>query len=216
MIVVIDYGMGNLRSVSKALESLGAAVRVTSDPGEVAAASKVILPGVGAFGAAMDELRRRQLVKPIKAALASGKPYLGICLGLQLLFEHSEEGNVPGLGVLRGAVKRFAFNSQLATRNSPLKIPHMGWNQVTSGQWSVVSGQKQCPLLEGIPDRSFFYFVHSYYADPEDRSIVALETAYGARFASMVWRRNLFATQFHPEKSQSIGLRLLKNFIDLA
>jgi len=215
MIVVIDYGMGNLRSVSKALESLGASVRVTSDPSEVAAASKVILPGVGAFGAAMDELQRRQLAEPIKTAIGGGKPYLGICLGLQLLFEHSEEGNVAGLGVLRGTVKRFAFNSQLATRNSQLKIPHMGWNQVTSGQWSVVSGQKKCPLLEGIPDGSFFYFVHSYYAEPADRSVIAMESEYGVRFTAMVRKNNLYATQFHPEKSQAVGLKLLRNFIEL-
>ena len=207
MIVVIDYGMGNLRSVSKALESLGAPVRVTSDPGEVAAASKMILPGVGAFGAAMDELRRRQLVEPIKAAIAAGKPYLGICLGLQLLFEHSEEGNTDGLGVLRGAVKRFPAGTDL-------KVPHMGWNQVQR-QATSAKRQGSCPLLAGIPEGSYFYFVHSYYGAPLDRSVVALETEYGTRFASMVWKDRLFATQFHPEKSQSLGLKLLKNFVEI-
>lgn len=229
MIVVIDYGMGNLRSVSKALESLGASVRVTSDPKEVAAASKVILPGVGAFGAAMDELKRRRLVEPVKAAIASGKPYLGICLGLQLLFEHSEEGDVAGLGVLRGTVKRFSFHSSLTTDHSSLKIPHMGWNQVRPSPDLSVPGRAQdrgasasaaapreaCPLLKGVSPGSYFYFVHSYYADPSDRSLVALETEYGTRFASMVWKDKLFATQFHPEKSQAAGLTLLKNFIDL-
>ena len=212
MIIVVDYGMGNLRSVSKALESLGASVRVTSDPRDVARAEKLILPGVGAFDAAMRELAARKLVEPVKAAIAAGKSYLGICLGLQLLFECSEEGDVPGLGVLRGAVKRFSFNSALRTPHSALKIPHMGWNQVRG----TGKGEREdCPLLNGIPDESYFYFVHSYYADPADRSLVALETEYGTRFASMVWKEKLFATQFHPEKSQAVGLQLLKNFIEL-
>src|SRR3989338_4734440 len=185
MIVVIDYGMGNLRSVSKALESLGASVRVTSDPNEVAAASKVILPGGGGCGAAMDGLTKRKLIAPVKAAIASGKPYLGICLGLQLLFEHSEEGDVAGLGVLAGRVRRFSFNSQLATRNSQLKIPHMGWNQVRG----TGNGERgTCPLLDGVPDGSYFYFVHSYYGEPQDRTTVALETEYGTRFTSMIWK----------------------------
>jgi len=212
MIIVIDYGMGNLRSVSKALESLGASVRVTSDPRDVARAEKLILPGVGAFDAAMRELAARKLVEPVKAAIAAGKSYLGICLGLQLLFECSEEGDVPGLGVLRGAVKRFSFNSAPRTPHSALKIPHMGWNQVRG----TGKGEREdCPLLNGIPDESYFYFVHSYYADPADRSLVALETEYGTRFASMVWKEKLFATQFHPEKSQAVGLKLLRNFVDL-
>ena len=202
MITVIDYGMGNLRSVSKALESLGASVRVSSRPEDVAGAEKLILPGVGAFPAAMKELAARGLIEPIKAAIASGKPYLGICLGLQLLFERSDEGGgAAGLGVLAGIVKRFSFTSSL-------KIPHMGWNQVSRGQ-------NGCPLLKEISDEAFVYFVHSYYADPMDRSLIALETDYGGRFAAMVWRRNLYATQFHPEKSQAVGLTLLRNFINL-
>jgi len=202
MIVIVDYGMGNLRSVSKALEHLGAKVCVTSDPRLVEQADKLILPGVGAFGAAMDELTRRRLIEPVNTALAKGIPYLGICLGLQLLFEESEEApGVKGLGILHGAVRRF-----LATNH--LKIPHMGWNQ-------VMSPQNGCPLLQDIPEGSFFYFVHSYYADPTDRSVVALEADYGVRFAAMVWQDALFATQFHPEKSQTLGLRFLKNFIDL-
>ena len=204
MIVVVDYGMGNLRSVSKALESLGASVRVSSDPKDVAAADKLILPGVGAFPAAMQELSARRLVEPIKRFIASGKPYLGICLGLQLLFESSEEGEgAKGLGVLAGAVKRFA---PAASR----KVPHMGWNDVRRP-----GPQDGCPLLAGIPDGSFVYFVHSYYAEPAERGITALETDYGVRFAAMVWRDHLYATQFHPEKSQAIGLQLLKNFIAL-
>src|SRR3989338_4862663 len=171
MIIVIDYGMGNLRSVSKALESLGASVRVTSDPRDVARAEKLILPGVGAFDAAMRELAARKLVEPVKAAIASNKPYLGICLGLQLLFEHSEEGDVDGLGILRGTVKRFSFQSTLHPPPSTLKIPHMGWNQIVRHQTSDIRHQNGCPLLKGVADESYFYFVHSYYADPADRSL---------------------------------------------
>ena len=204
MIIVVDYGMGNLRSVSKALESLGASVRVSSDPKDVAAADKLILPGVGAFPAAMRELAARRLIDPVRAAIASGRPYLGICLGLQLLFEDSEEGEgAKGLGVLPGRVRRFALSG-----SSALKVPHMGWNQ-------VLRDQGECLLLQGIPDGSFFYFVHSYYADPADRAVSALTADYGAPFTAMVCRRNLYATQFHPEKSQAIGLQLLKNFIAL-
>ena len=205
MIAVIDYGMGNLRSVSKALESLGAAVRVTSDPADVARADKLILPGVGAFPAAMRELAARGLIAPIKAAIAGGRPYLGICLGLQLLFERSEEGEgASGLGVLPGTVRRFADN------RAGLKVPHMGWNTVRR-----VGGRPDCPVLRDIPDGSYVYFVHSYYADPADRAVVAAETEYGARFAALVWQDRLFATQFHPEKSQAVGLALLKNFLSV-
>jgi glutamine amidotransferase len=215
MIVVIDYGMGNLRSVSKALESLGASVRISSGPRDVEQADKLILPGVGAFGAAMEELTRRRLVDPIKAAIDAGKPYLGICLGLQLLFDSSEENEgVDGLRVLRGTVKRFAFESTLDPPPSTLKIPHMGWNEVRR-QETGDRRQGSCPLLEDVPDGGYFYFVHSYYGVPEDESVVALETEYGERFASMVWKSQLFATQFHPEKSQSLGLKLLRNFVDL-
>ena len=210
MIVVVDYGMGNLRSVSKALESLGASVRVSGDPAEVSRADKLILPGVGAFQAAMRELSARGLVESVRRAIAQGTPYLGICLGLQLLFEESEEGKgVAGLGVLRGRVRRFDPSGH------GLKVPHMGWNQIARRQEAVSSRPNGCPVLEGIPDGSFVYFVHSYYAEPTDPSVTALETDYGGRFASMVWRDNLYATQFHPEKSQAVGLRLLKNFIDL-
>ena len=149
----------------------------------------------------MEELRRRQLLEPVKAAISKGTPYLGICLGLQLLFEESEESpGVQGLGILQGRVRRFPSTS--------LKIPHMGWNQVVG----EVDG---CPVLRGIPVRSYVYFVHSYYADPADRSLIILEAEYGIRFAAMVWRDNLFATQFHPEKSQALGLRLLQNFVNL-
>ena len=209
MIVIVDYGMGNLRSVSKALESLGASVRVSSDPRDVAHAAKLILPGVGAFPAAMRELTARGLTDPLKASVAKGIPYLGICLGLQLLFESSEEGGgAAGLGVLPGVVKRFACHSTL-------KIPHMGWNQIVRHQTLDSRQQAECPLLAGIADGSFTYFVHSYYVEPTQRSLIALEADYGGPFAAMVWRGNLFATQFHPEKSQAIGLQFLKNFLDL-
>ncbi len=211
MIAVIDYGMGNLRSVSKALESLKASVSVSSDPAVIRKADKVILPGVGAFPAAMRELNARGLVAPVKEAIAQGKPYLGICLGLQLLFDRSEEGEgSDGFGVIRGSVRRFA-------QSNTLKVPHMGWNQVNSVQRSAgsVKVEKGCPLLKGIPEKSFFYFVHSFYGDPKDQSVVALETDYGIRFASMIWQKNVYATQFHPEKSQAVGLKLLDNFIRL-
>ena len=210
MIIVVDYGMGNLRSVSKALESLGASVRVSSDPSDVARADKLILPGVGAFPAAMRELSSRKLVEPIKGAIASGKPYLGICLGLQLLFDRSKEGEgAAGIGVLPGVVKRFA-------PTPGFKIPHMGWNQITRSQKAEGRSQNECPLLKGIKEESFVYFVHSYYADPVDRAVVALEADYGGLFTAMIWRDNLFATQFHPEKSQTVGLKLLENFIKLS
>lgn len=211
MITIVDYGMGNLRSVSKAFESLGAEVLVSSDPREVERAEKLVLPGVGAFPAAMRELSARRLAEPLKIAIAKGTPYLGICLGLQLLFERSDEGEgAAGLGVLAGNVKRFALGPQSTVHSPRMKIPHMGWNQIAR-----TSRRDDCPLLRGIPDQSFVYFVHSYYGQPSDASLIALETEYGTRFASMVWRDRLFATQFHPEKSQAIGLRLLKNFAGL-
>lgn len=198
MIAIIDYGMGNLRSVQKGLEKVGAAAIVTSDPSAIADASKVILPGVGAFGDAMVELRRRDLVQPIRAAIDSGKPFLGICLGLQLLFEVGHEGGRhEGLGVLAGEVVRFQVPS-------PLKVPHMGWNQLKI--------ERPAPLLTGLPDGVHTYFVHSYYVIPRDESIIAARTEYGGLFTSMIWRDNLYATQFHPEKSQADGLSMLKQF----
>lgn len=219
MIVIIDYGMGNLRSVSKALESLGASVRVSSEPEAVAGAGKLLVPGVGAFPAAMRELAARGLVDPIRDSIARGTPYLGICLGLQLLFDRSEEGDgAEGLGVLAGAVKRFSVGVGGAGQDPSLKIPHMGWNQVTRGRRAGGGPEalaSECPILRGIADGSFVYFVHSYYGEPRDRSVVALESEYGVRFPAMVWRGNLYATQFHPEKSQSVGLKLLENFVRL-
>lgn len=201
-IAIVDYQMGNLRSVQKALEHVGAEAVVTSCPDEIGAASKVILPGVGAFGDAMVELKARGLVDPIKAHIASGKPFLGICLGLQLLFEVGEEGgNHEGLGVIPGKVVRFPkFDDR--------KVPHMGWNQ-------VIESKSGCPLLKDVPSEAHFYFVHSFYVEPTDTSDIWLSCDYGVPFCASVWRENIFATQFHPEKSQKDGLQILKNFAAL-
>jgi glutamine amidotransferase len=201
MIAIIDYQMGNLRSVQKGFERVGFAAEITSDPRRLAAADKVVLPGVGAFGDAMAELRTRGLVGPIRDIIAAGKPFLGICLGLQLLFDVGYEGGEhAGLGVLRGKVVRFDLPAGF-------KVPHMGWNQ---GRFV-----RPAPVLDGLADGTHFYFVHSYYVVPEDPALVAIETTYGHPFCAMVWRDNLFATQFHPEKSQADGLRLLRNFAKL-
>lgn len=201
MIAIVDYQMGNLRSVQKALEKVGHAAEITSDPHVLESADKVILPGVGAFRDAIAELRSRDLVGPIKDAIAAGKPFLGICLGLQLLFDVSyEDGEHQGLGVLSGEVVRFNIPPQF-------KVPHMGWNQALIA--------RRAPILDGIDDGAYFYFVHSYYVVPADRNLNAIEAEYPDPFCAMVWRDNLFATQFHPEKSQANGLRLLKNFAEL-
>ena len=201
MIAIIDYGMGNLRSVAKAFEKVGHTAVVTSDPAEVRRASKVVLPGVGAFEDAMAELRRRDLVGPVLEAIDAQKPFLGICLGLQLLFDVSfENGRHEGLGVVGGEVVRFDVPPEFS-------VPHMGWNQLQI--------RRRCPILEGIEEGSHFYFVHSYYVVSADPRVIAAETEYGKPFCSMIWRDNLFATQFHPEKSQSDGLRMLGNFARL-
>ena len=197
VIIIIDYGMGNLRSVQKAFEARGARPKVTSDPAEVEKADKIILPGVGAFGQAMQELKKKKLLGALKDKVQSGTPYLGLCLGMQLLFSHSEEGNVKGLGILPGQVKRFRGN---------LKVPHMGWNTLSVRK-------DRCPLMQGVRGSDYFYFVHSFYAVPEEKEDVLTSTGYGADFCSAVWRGNIFATQFHPEKSQSAGLGIVENFI---
>jgi len=200
-IAIIDYQMGNLRSVQKGFEKVGHAATITSDPAELEKADRVVLPGVGAFGDAIAELRRRDLVQPIRDAVDSGKPFLGICLGLQLLFDVGYEGGeFEGLGILRGKVVRFDLPPTL-------KVPHMGWNRCTV--------KRRAPILEGLADGTFFYFVHSYYGVPEDRNDVMLEADYGGSFCAAVWRDNVFATQFHPEKSQADGLRILRNFAEL-
>uniref|UniRef100_UPI0030EF9310 imidazole glycerol phosphate synthase subunit HisH n=1 Tax=Symmachiella dynata TaxID=2527995 RepID=UPI0030EF9310 len=201
MITIVDYGMGNLRSVQKACERVGIDARVSSDRGEIATAEKLILPGVGAFRDAIAELHKQELVEPILAHIAADRPFLGICLGLQMLLEVShEDGRYDGLAVIPGEVVRFPDFDDL-------KVPHMGWNRLK------VSGEQ--PLLAGIPDDAYFYFVHSYYVAPQDKSVVAATSDYGIDFVSMIARGNMFATQFHPEKSQKVGLRLLKNFAEL-
>jgi len=198
MIVIFDYGMGNLRSVWKAFERVGAPVKVSDQAGDLAKARGIVLPGVGAFAPAMQHLRERGLLEPVREALQSrAKPFLGICLGLQLLMEESEEdGPIEGLGLIPGRCRRFV------TR---LKVPHMGWNQV---EWTG-----QVPLFEGIPSGSYFYFVHSYYVDPVEEGWTCGRTVYGEAFTSAIARDGrIFATQFHPEKSQQKGLQVLKNF----
>jgi len=201
MIAIVDYEMGNLRSVQKALEHVGHAATITSDPAGLADADKIVLPGVGAFRDAIAALRERKLVEPIRSAIAGGKPFLGICLGLQLLFDKSyEDGQYEGLGVIPGEVVKFEVPPEY-------KVPHMGWNQVQF--------RARPPIFAGIDDGSHFYFVHSYYVAPRDKSVIATETDYARPFCSSIWRDNLFAVQFHPEKSQAAGLQVLKNFAAL-
>jgi len=203
-IAVVDYGMGNLRSVAKAIEHVagGARVSVTSDAQVVRQAARVVFPGQGAMPDCMRELDARGL-RPAVVEAAQSKPFLGICIGLQMLFDLSEEGNIAGLGLLRGRVVRFPGNL-CEPGGARLKVPHMGWNEV----YQSLSH----PLWEGIPDATRFYYVHSYYPRPEDASLVAGFSRYPDAFASAVARGNLFAVQFHPEKSQAAGLQLLANF----
>lgn len=201
MIAIIDYQMGNLRSVQKGFEKVGHQATITSDPAVLADAEKIVLPGVGAFEDAIAELRTRKLIDPIHAAVESGKPFLGICLGLQLLFERSyEHGEHKGLGILPGEVLKFELPHEY-------KVPHMGWNQLRMTH--------KPPILEGLEEGVYCYFVHSYYVKPADAKVIATETNYGHDFCSMIWRDNLYATQFHPEKSQRDGLRILQNFAEL-
>jgi len=204
VIALIDYGAGNLRSVHKALKHLGADVRLVTQPDQMKGARAVVLPGVGAFDDCLNALRRQSLIEACREAIQSGLPFLGICVGYQALFERSEEFNscAAGLGVFAGKVVRFP-------ERPGLKIPQIGWNQVTPTR-------PECPLFHGLAPGSYFYFVHSFYPQPTDRSIIAAETEYGGRFASAIWKDNVFATQFHPEKSQQAGLQLLQNFLDCA
>lgn len=198
MIAIVDYGMGNLRSVSKAFEAVGHQAMVTRDTAAIQNASHVVLPGVGAFGDCMSNLRQYGLIEPIQTAIQSGKPFLGICLGFQLLFTESEEfGRHEGLDIFPGKVRAFS-------RDQPLKVPHMGWNQVHI--------RRPCPLFEGIVDGTHWYFVHSFFVEPADKEITATTTMYGIPFTSSIWKDNVVACQFHPEKSQSSGLRLIRNF----
>lgn len=202
MIVIVDYQMGNLRSVQKGFEKVGHPAVVSSRPEDIARAERIVLPGVGAMGDAVAELRRRELVEPIKAAIAAGKPFLGICLGLQMLFDVGyEDGEHAGLGIVPGKVVRFELPHEY-------KVPHMGWNQLQF--------RRRSPIFDGIAEGTYFYFVHSYYVVPVDQEVIATETNYGGSFCSSIWRDNLYATQFHPEKSQADGLRVLKNFAELS
>jgi glutamine amidotransferase len=199
MIVVVDYGMGNLRSVEKAFHHVGVEARVVSDAMSVDDASGVVLPGVGAFRDCMRNLEDLNLLRAITRSIEKGKPYLGICLGLQILFTESEEfGRTEGLNIFSGTVPRFPEGER--------KVPHMGWNSIFI--------RRRPPILGDIRDGDFFYFVHSYYVSPADEAIIATTTDYGLEFTSMVWKDNVFATQFHPEKSQALGLKILEGFGD--
>jgi len=201
MIAVVDYGMGNLRSAQKALEKIGLEAVVTSDPGIIEKADGVVLPGVGAFKACMENLKSYGLVDAVKGSIKKGKPFLGICVGMQLLFSECEEfGRSYGLDIIKGRVIRFPEKKD----GLRLKIPHMGWNQLQF--------RNNSPLFKGVEENSFVYFVHSYYPVPEDGKVIASTTDYGVTFTSSIWKDNIFATQFHPEKSQTIGLEILKNF----
>jgi glutamine amidotransferase len=204
VIALLDYGSGNLRSVEKALQKVGADVRVVTRPDGLKPARAAVLPGVGAFDDCLGAMARQELLGGVKDFLASGRPFLGICVGYQALFERSEEFSscAAGLGLFPGRVVRFS-------ERPGLKIPQIGWNQL-----QIV--RPECPLFRGVKDGSYVYFVHSFYPRPRDESIVAARTEYGDVFASAVWRDNVFATQFHPEKSQTVGLALLKNFVTLA
>jgi len=203
MIAIIDYGMGNLRSVQKGFEKVGFEAVVTSDPKVVLEAERIVLPGVGAFPDCMRNLEQGGFVDPLLKVLQEGRPFLGICLGLQLLFTESEEfGTHKGLNVIPGRVVRFPEG--MAEGDEELKVPHMGWNQL--------SVKRRPPAFEGISDGANFYFVHSYYVQPVDASVIATTTSYGIEFCSSIWKENIVATQFHPEKSQDKGLAILRNF----
>jgi len=201
MIVIVDYGMGNLRSVQKGLEKVGANAVISRDQDQIRKADRLVLPGVGAFPQCMANLARFELIEPIREMVASGRPFLGICLGLQLLFDESEEFGIhEGLKIIPGKVK--AFDKAMG-----LKIPHMGWNQIRF--------RKQSPIFRDIEDGSFVYFVHSFYVAPDDPADTAAESEYGVTFTAAVERDNIFASQFHPEKSQQVGLTMLRNFAGL-
>jgi glutamine amidotransferase len=204
VIALLDYGSGNLRSVEKALLKVGADVRIAKAPREIGDARAMVLPGVGAFDDCINAMQKQHLLEAAKNFIQSGKPFLGICVGYQALFERSEEFNscAAGLGIFKGSVVKFS-------EKSGLKIPQIGWNQIEITK-------KDCPLFRGVENGSYVYFVHSFFPQPKDENIVATKTDYGQTFASATWRDNVFATQFHPEKSQHVGLQILKNFVELA
>lgn len=197
-IVIIDYGMGNLRNVQKGFEKIGLEAKLTRNKKEIERASAIVLPGVGAFKDCMENLERYGLVDPLLRSVEKGKPYLGICLGLQILFSESEEfGTNKGLDLIRGKVVKFRPDPEH-------KVPHMGWNTIEKG--------REVPMLQGVENGDFFYFVHSYYVVPEEKQWISTFTTYGKPFVSSIWKENIFATQFHPEKSQRKGLQILENF----
>lgn len=210
-VVIIDYGVGNLRSVEKAFAATDCDAIVSSDEQDLRAAERLVLPGVGAFGACMRALTERGFDRLVREKVEAGTPLLGVCVGMQLLFEESDEfGATPGLGLLRGTVRRFS---------DELVVPHVGWNRVTARPVTArqvtarqVTARQSPALLSGVPHAAHFYFVHSYYCEPEEESVVAAETEYGVRYASVVAKANICGVQFHPEKSQDAGLRLLRNF----
>ena len=200
MIAIIDYGMGNLRSVQKALEKVGAQAIITQKPEGLTTAKKIVLPGVGAIQPAMAKLMELDLIQPIKDSIAQNNPFLGICVGFQLLFETTTEGGKGrALGLLKGSVERFS---------NDVKVPQMGWNQININPENNI-------LFQGIADKSYVYFCHSYYAKPDDHDVVSTTTDYGVSYASSIVRKNLFGVQFHPEKSQDVGLKILKNFVEI-
>ena len=202
MIAIIDYGMGNIHSIKKALENCRGRVLVTNKAEDIRKCNKVVLPGVGAFNDAMRELRKRGLVDALREHIADQKVFLGICLGMQLLFQGSEEApNVKGLGLLKGSVVKFKARLKYP-------VPQMGWNQL-----KIKS--KECPLLKDIPNGAYVYFCHSYYPLPDDKKVNAASCTYGVNFAAVAWKDNIYGTQFHPEKSQEVGLQMLKNFVNL-
>ena len=211
MIAIIDSGIANLRSAQKGFERVGGDAKIVDDPRALRDASGIVLPGVGAFRDGITKLRDGGFVEPLLRAIEVGKPVLGICLGLHFLFSESEEfGHHRGLNIVKGRVVRFpdaVVSGNGGGTMTRLKVPHMGWNQIRI--------ERQAPIFRGIPDGSFFYFVHSYYVIPEDAGVIAATTEYGHRFTSILWKDNLFACQFHPEKSQALGLQLLKNFASL-
>ncbi len=203
MIGIIDYGMGNLGSVSNACRFLGLDAKIITHRQEMDSCRAVVLPGVGAFGDCMKHLAEHDFVSAIEDWVQAGKPFMGICLGLQALFDSSDESpGIPGLGIFPGTVKRFDLPNEL-------KVPQIGWNRINEVQ-------PDCPMFDGIANGSFFYLVHSYYVCPDDKSIVAGETEYGIDYCTCIWKDSVFATQFHPEKSQAAGLRMLRNFWDWA
>ncbi|MCP4379108.1 MAG: imidazole glycerol phosphate synthase subunit HisH [bacterium] len=208
MIGIIDYGMGNIRSVHRALERAGGDTMLVTGPDQLAKVDKIVLPGVAAFEDAMSQLKSQGLLEAITQAVEQGTPYLGFCLGLQLLFDISyENGEHQGMGLIPGKVVRFDLDNY--DSEIPMRVPHMGWNKI---EWDK---DKNCPMLDRIDNGQYAYFAHSYHVIPDDENIIATTTEYGYRFTSAIWKDHIFATQFHPEKSQAVGLTLLENFVKL-